>query len=111
VTQWGLTCASAAANTPRASKIRLILEPIYYRISDIKLKRTDTTLDLSQKAVCAEGRPISNGYSRRVAVGSWRVEKTYQRELKRKEKKEERVEVRSPFKGVFGASAEKFGRF
>ena len=31
-------------------KIRLILIVFHRRLSDIKLKRTDTTLDLSQKA-------------------------------------------------------------
>jgi len=62
VTQWEPTCASTAASS-RDAKIRLILEPIYYRISDIKLKRTDTTLDLSQKAV--EGKLLA-GYSSEV---------------------------------------------
>jgi hypothetical protein len=50
VTQWESTCASAAAS-PRNAKIRLINDDPYRIISDIKLKRTDTTLDLSQKAV------------------------------------------------------------
>jgi hypothetical protein len=50
VTQWESTCASAAAN-PRNAKIRLINDDPYRTISDIKLKRTDTTLDLSQKAI------------------------------------------------------------
>jgi len=65
VTQWESTCASTAANS-RGSKIRLILEPIYYRISDIKLKRTDTTLDLSQKAV--EGKSLAS-HPRVLKVG------------------------------------------
>jgi hypothetical protein len=49
VTQWEPTCASAAASS-RKPKIRLINDDPYRTISDIKLKRTDTTLDLSQKA-------------------------------------------------------------
>jgi hypothetical protein len=49
VTQWEPTCASAAASS-RDAKIRLINDDPYRTISDIKLKRTDTTLDLSQKA-------------------------------------------------------------
>jgi hypothetical protein len=49
-TQWGPTCASAAASL-RGAKIRLINDDPYRTISDIKLKRTDTTLDLSQKAI------------------------------------------------------------
>jgi hypothetical protein len=36
---------------PPKPKIRLINDDPYRTISDIKLKRTDTTLDLSQKAV------------------------------------------------------------
>jgi hypothetical protein len=49
VTQWEPTCASAVASSLNA-KIRLINDDPYRIISDIKLKRTDTTLDLSQKA-------------------------------------------------------------
>jgi hypothetical protein len=37
--------------SPLNAKIRLINDDPYRTISDIKLKRTDTTLDLSQKAI------------------------------------------------------------
>ena len=43
------TCASTEVN-PRGTKIRLINVVFLRILSEIKLKRTDTTLDLSQKA-------------------------------------------------------------
>lgn len=43
------TCASTEV-PPRVSKIRLINVVLLRALSEIKLKRTDTTLDLSQKA-------------------------------------------------------------
>ena len=46
---WWLNYASIAARPP-AQKIRLISYGSMNHVSDIKLKRTDTTLDLSQKA-------------------------------------------------------------
>jgi hypothetical protein len=49
VTQWEPTCASTVASS-RKLKIRLINDDPQRTISDIKLKRTVTTLDLSQKA-------------------------------------------------------------
>ena len=43
------TCASTEVS-PRGAKIRLINVVFLRTLSEIKLKRTDTTLDLSQKA-------------------------------------------------------------
>jgi hypothetical protein len=76
VTQWELACASTAASS-LDTKIRLIKEATYSDVSDIKLKRTDTTLDLSQKAAGIISRYPSDG--RRLGR-----RKTYQRELKKK---------------------------
>jgi hypothetical protein len=47
------TCASTEVQ-PRRPKIRLINVVFLRTLSEIKLKRTDTTLDLSQKAKRAE---------------------------------------------------------
>ena len=49
MTLCGRTCASTEA-LPRNPKIRLINVVFLRTLSEIKLKRTDTTLDLSQKA-------------------------------------------------------------
>ena len=49
MTQCGRTCASTEA-LPQRPKIRLINVVFLGTLSEIKLKRTDTTLDLSQKA-------------------------------------------------------------
>lgn len=49
MTLCGKTCASTEA-LPRNPKIRLINVVFLRTLSEIKLKRTDTTLDLSQKA-------------------------------------------------------------
>lgn len=49
MTQCGKTCASTEA-LPRNPKIRIINVVFLRTLSEIKLKRTDTTLDLSQKA-------------------------------------------------------------
>lgn len=49
MTLCGRTCASTEAQ-PRRPKIRLINVVFLRTLSEIKLKRTDTTLDLSQKA-------------------------------------------------------------
>ena len=49
MTLCGRTCASTEAPPPRP-KIRLINVVFLRTLSEIKLKRTDTTLDLSQKA-------------------------------------------------------------
>jgi hypothetical protein len=49
MTLCGRTCASTEA-PPRRPKIRLINVVFLRTLSEIKLKRTDTTLDLSQKA-------------------------------------------------------------
>ena len=49
MTLCGRTCASAEA-PPRIPKMRLINVMFRRTVSEIKLKRTDTTLDLSQKA-------------------------------------------------------------
>jgi hypothetical protein len=81
VTQWEPTCASAAASS-RDAKIRLINDDPYRTISDIKLKRTDTTLDLSQKAV---EEYLLAGVQKLCCW--WGVVETYQRELKRKEER------------------------
>jgi hypothetical protein len=48
-TQWAGSCASTA-ETARRPKIRIITIGLLRDLSEIKLKRTDTTLDLSQKA-------------------------------------------------------------
>ena len=53
VTQCEETWTSPAV-PKRLKKIRLIIDFFRRRISEIKLKRTDTTLDLSQKAKRAE---------------------------------------------------------
>jgi len=74
---------------------------MYDRISDIKLKRTDTTLDLSQKAV--DGVIVSD------ILTVWDG-KTYQRELRRKEE-EERTEGAGLFVWSNGASATGSGHF
>jgi len=49
MTLCGQTCASTEVQ-PRRPKIRLINVVFLRTLSEIKLKRTDTTLDLSQKA-------------------------------------------------------------
>jgi len=76
VTQWEPACASTAASSLE-TKIRLIKEATYSDVSDIKLKRTDTTLDLSQKAAGIISKYSSD--SRKLGR-----RKTYQRELKKK---------------------------
>lgn len=48
-TLWMESCASTA-ETILKPKIRIILIGLNRDLSEIKLKRTDTTLDLSQKA-------------------------------------------------------------
>jgi type II secretory pathway component PulJ len=48
-TRWMESCASTA-ETIRGAKIRIITIGLLRDLSEIKLKRTDTTLDLSQKA-------------------------------------------------------------
>ncbi len=62
------------------TKIRIITILPRKAVSEIKLKRTDTTLDLSQKAV---GELLAPGGREGAFGGS----PTYQRELERKEKK------------------------
>lgn len=52
-TQWMESCASTE-DTIREAKIRIITNVSDRDVSEIKLKRTDTTLDLSQKAKRAE---------------------------------------------------------
>ncbi|KAL4783627.1 hypothetical protein BJX76DRAFT_246056 [Aspergillus varians] len=56
------TCASTEA-PPQNPKIRLIKVVFLRTLSEIKLKRTDTTLDLSQKAKRAgkEKKKLSKG--------------------------------------------------
>ncbi|RAH45092.1 uncharacterized protein BO95DRAFT_154377 [Aspergillus brunneoviolaceus CBS 621.78] len=49
MTLCGPTCASTEVR-PQGTKIRLINVVFLRTLSEIKLKRTDTTLDLSQKA-------------------------------------------------------------
>lgn len=49
MTRCGRICASTEVQ-PRDPKIRLINVVFLRTLSEIKLKRTDTTLDLSQKA-------------------------------------------------------------
>jgi len=44
---WDLSCASTE-DKPRRTKISIINVIVYDNLSEIKLKRTDTTLDLSQ---------------------------------------------------------------
>ena len=54
-TQWAAaSCASAEETAPERPKMRIIKDRVIDHISDIKLIRTDTTLDLSQKAKRAE---------------------------------------------------------
>jgi hypothetical protein len=48
-TLWAESCASTEETAPR-TKIRIITIGLLRDLSEIKLKRTDTTLDLSQKA-------------------------------------------------------------
>lgn len=48
-TLWAESCASTEETAPK-SKIRIITIGLLRDLSEIKLKRTDTTLDLSQKA-------------------------------------------------------------
>ena len=48
-TLWAAACASTEA-AARIRKINLIKIDLLGGLSEIKLKRTDTTLDLSQKA-------------------------------------------------------------
>ena len=55
MTLCGKACASTEA-LPRDPKMRLINVVFLRTLSEIKLKRTDTTLDLSQKAKRAEKR-------------------------------------------------------
>lgn len=49
VTQWKEACTSTETSFP-STKINSIFDFHRSEISEIKLKRTDTTLDLSQKA-------------------------------------------------------------
>jgi hypothetical protein len=55
---WEETCASTEASS-RTPKIRIITIGLSRDLSEIKLKRTDTTLDLSQKAKRAPGPALS----------------------------------------------------
>ena len=61
-----MTCASTEA-IPRMAKIEIITNCVRRHVSEIKLKRTDTTLDLSQKGREAEekrkGEEILGGES------------------------------------------------
>ena len=52
-TLWAESCASTE-ETAQKPKIRIITIGLLRDLSEIKLKRTDTTLDLSQKAKRAE---------------------------------------------------------
>ena len=67
MTQCGRTCASTEA-LPRRPKIRLINVVFLGTLSETKLKRTDTTLDLSQKAKRA-GEEKKKNYKERRGVG------------------------------------------
>ena len=64
MTLCGRTCASTEA-LPRRPKIRLINVVFLRTLSEIKLKRTDTTLDLSQKAKRAGEEKKKNPKERR----------------------------------------------
>ena len=55
VTQWPRSCASTEDRV-RDTKISIIIDWFLRTISEIKLIRTDTTLDLSQKAKRAKER-------------------------------------------------------
>ena len=55
-TQWAESCASTEEIHPGQPKIGIINVGLLRDLSEIKLKRTDTTLDLSQKAKRAEER-------------------------------------------------------
>ena len=66
MTLCGKTCASTEA-LPRRPKIRLINVVFLGTLSEIKLKRTDTTLDLSQKAKRAGEEKKKNPKGRRGA--------------------------------------------
>ena len=66
MTLCGRTCASTEA-LPRRPKIRLINVVFLRTLSEIKLKRTDTTLDLSQKAKRAGEEKKKNPKGRRGA--------------------------------------------
>ena len=73
MTLCGQTCASTEAR-PRDPKMRLINVVFLRTLSEIKLKRTDTTLDLSQKAKRAgeEKKKRVNGGGRRAVFKSAR---------------------------------------
>ncbi|KAL4897204.1 hypothetical protein BDV59DRAFT_170093 [Aspergillus ambiguus] len=59
------TCASTEV-PPRDPKMRLINVVFLRTLSEIKLKRTDTTLDLSQKAKRAGKEKKKNSKERRA---------------------------------------------
>ena len=69
----------AQRTVPPQTKIRIITILLRRVVSEIKLKRTDTTLDLSQKAITRVSKTPSKALSMGVVL-------TYQRELKKKEK-------------------------
>jgi hypothetical protein len=62
---------------------------MYDRISDIKLKRTDTTLDLSQKAV---DKKSLAGYPEEI-VESWGLKRRTKESWREKKKKRKDGEV------------------
>lgn len=64
---WEGSCASTE-DLPREPKIGIITIGLNRDLSEIKLKRTDTTLDLSQKA--EERKPLANDGDGRVWVPS-----------------------------------------
>ncbi|RAH85260.1 hypothetical protein BO86DRAFT_187146 [Aspergillus japonicus CBS 114.51] len=72
MTLCGPTCASTEVR-PQGTKIRLINVVFLRTLSEIKLKRTDTTLDLSQKAKRAGEEKKKKSKERRAARGIYPV--------------------------------------
>ncbi|PYI15502.1 hypothetical protein BO99DRAFT_250609 [Aspergillus violaceofuscus CBS 115571] len=72
MTLCGPTCASTEVR-PQGTKIRLINVVFLRTLSEIKLKRTDTTLDLSQKAKRAGKEKKKKSKERRAARGIYPV--------------------------------------
>ncbi|KAL6239229.1 hypothetical protein BDW75DRAFT_154096 [Aspergillus navahoensis] len=73
MTLCGKACASTEA-LPRDPKIRLINVVFLRTLSEIKLKRTDTTLDLSQKAKRAGKEKRKKFQKGAATAGLYRIE-------------------------------------
>ena len=78
-TQWKEPCASTEGSS-RKPKIRIITIGLSRDLSEIKLKRTDTTLDLSQLCAASIGQHLTPRSKCRGWVRTWQREQPSKQE-------------------------------